>query len=214
MANDLTQYASLLGEIKTRIGQSQTRAAFAANREMLALYWDIGRLITQRQTKEGWGASVVPRLSRDLRNELPVLKGFSEINLNRMLRFYNEYPCLFARRSPQSLSREVSGVKQILSQPVTKLQHIDNKALTSNDAISSPLVTKLNQDLTAEEIDKINPIVQSLIAQLPWTHNTVLIQSVKDIGTRLWYMQQTLEQGWRSRSASRSTSSPGPCPTT
>ncbi len=148
MANELTQYASLLGEIKTRIGQSQTRAAFAANREMLALYWDIGRLITERQTKEGWGASVVPRLSRDLRNELPGLKGFSEINLNRMLRFYNEYPCLFARRSPQSLSREV------------------------------------------------------------------LIQSVKDIGTRLWYMQQTLEQGWRSRSASRSTSSPGPCPKT
>lgn len=75
--NDLTQYASLLGEIKTRIGQAQTKAALSVNREMLALYWDIGRLITKRQTAEGWGAGVLRKLALDLKNELPGVKGFS-----------------------------------------------------------------------------------------------------------------------------------------
>jgi len=66
----------------------------SVNREMLALYWDIGKLIEKRQEIEGWGSGVIPRLSRDLRNELPEIKGFSERNLKRMIRFYREYPSL------------------------------------------------------------------------------------------------------------------------
>ena len=54
---------------------------------MLAMYWDIGRMIEQRQKLEGWGAAVIPRLARDIRNELPEVKGFSERNIGYMIRF-------------------------------------------------------------------------------------------------------------------------------
>src|SRR5438270_766389 len=85
-------YAVLLKEIKDRIAQAQTRAVLSVNAELVRLYWDIGRLIEFRQQAEGWGASVIPRLARELHNELPVLKGFSERNIGRMIAFYREYP--------------------------------------------------------------------------------------------------------------------------
>lgn len=88
---ELTLYAGLLAEVKSRVRQAQTRAVLAANAELLRLYWDVGRLIDARQREEGWGAAVVPRLAADLRNELPEVKGFSERNIKRMLAFFRAY---------------------------------------------------------------------------------------------------------------------------
>jgi len=68
----------------------------AVDRELVRLYWDTGRIIHLRQKGEGWGAAIVPRLSRALRNELPELKGFSERNTERMPAFDREYPSLQA----------------------------------------------------------------------------------------------------------------------
>ena len=76
MSNELALYSALLADIKTRIRQAQHRGMLAVNAEMVRLYWDIGRLIQDRQRQEGWGTGVIPRLARDLRNELPELKGF------------------------------------------------------------------------------------------------------------------------------------------
>lgn len=85
-------FTDLLGEVKLRIHTSQTRAILSVNAELIQLYWDIGRLIEDRQQREGWGAAVIPRLSSELRNELPELKGFSKRNIKRMLAFHREYP--------------------------------------------------------------------------------------------------------------------------
>jgi hypothetical protein len=82
----------LLKEIKARIKQAQTQAILAANAELVRLYWDIGRMIDRRQRQEGWGAGVIPRLARELRNELPEIKGFSERNIKSMLAFHRAYP--------------------------------------------------------------------------------------------------------------------------
>jgi len=87
-------YAGLLTDIKLRIRHAQTRAVLAVNAELIHLYWEIGALIDARQRQEGWGAGVIPRLARDLHNELPEEKGFSERNIKRMLAFYREYPGL------------------------------------------------------------------------------------------------------------------------
>ena len=70
-------FQNLLIDIRDRIRSSQTSAVLAVNAEMLRLYWDIGRLIDLRQSAEGWGAAVIPRLATELKNELPELKGFS-----------------------------------------------------------------------------------------------------------------------------------------
>ena len=69
-------YPILLKNIKERIQHSQVRAAISENRELISLYWETGRLIAKRQQKEGWGAGVNPQLARDLKNELPEVKGF------------------------------------------------------------------------------------------------------------------------------------------
>jgi predicted nuclease of restriction endonuclease-like (RecB) superfamily len=88
----IEQYASLLGDIKQRIRQGQLKAVLSVNAEMLSMYWDIGEMIGQRQAREGWGTGVIPKLAKDLRNELPAVKGFSERNLRLMVQFFQEYP--------------------------------------------------------------------------------------------------------------------------
>jgi predicted nuclease of restriction endonuclease-like (RecB) superfamily len=86
--------SGLLTDIKQRVRHAQTRAVLAVNAELIRLYWEIGVLINSRQQQEGWGTGVIPRLARDLHNELPEEKGFSERNIKRMLAFHREYPLL------------------------------------------------------------------------------------------------------------------------
>ncbi|MDD4469633.1 MAG: DUF1016 N-terminal domain-containing protein, partial [Methanoculleus sp.] len=84
-------YGSLLLEVKERIRAGQYQALRAVNKELITLYWDIGRMIALRQEYEGWGRSVVERLSDDLQLEFPGIKGFSVQNLWYMRQFYQEY---------------------------------------------------------------------------------------------------------------------------
>jgi predicted nuclease of restriction endonuclease-like (RecB) superfamily len=86
-----TGYKDLLVEIKQRIRSAQYEALKAVNREMLALYWDIGRLIVERQQGDTWGRSVVETLSSDLQSEFVGISGFSPTNLWRMKLFYETY---------------------------------------------------------------------------------------------------------------------------
>jgi len=85
-------YAAWLAELKTRINSAQQRAALAVNRELVMLYWDLGRDILQRQSREGWGRKVIDRLSRDLRLAFPTMKGFSSRNLHYMRAFAEAWP--------------------------------------------------------------------------------------------------------------------------
>ena len=158
MKNDLQHYPALLNTIKARIRQAQTRAVSAANREMLGLYWDIGRIIIQQQDTEGWGAGVLRRLSKDLHSELPDVKGFSERNLKLMTQFYREYPVIF------SIGQQ--GVAQL---PSDLREHTSAKRGQSVKGMSGGE----------------GEIVQQLVAQLPWGHNILLISKVKDLQTRL-----------------------------
>lgn len=81
-------YAKFLEGLKNRIRQAQVKAALSVNRELIALYWHIGRSIVERQRAEGWGRSVVDRLAMDLQQEFPGMTGFSPRNVWRMRAFY------------------------------------------------------------------------------------------------------------------------------
>lgn len=81
-------YLEFLTNIKERIRTAQVGAILAANRELVALYWDIGKAIVERQKAEGWGRAVVERLSLDLQREFPGIAGFSPLNVWRMRAFY------------------------------------------------------------------------------------------------------------------------------
>ena len=165
MKADLALYADLLGDIKSRIRQAQNRAALAANAELVRLYWDIGCLILARQQHEGWGAGVIPRLARDLHNELPELKGFSERNIKLMVQFYRCYPDAFQIRQPAVAQLGVE---------------VHRRRKESRSATGLPSGAK----------------GQPAVARIPWAHNVVLIQMVKDLPARRWYIEQVIAQEW------------------
>src|SRR6201993_4649900 len=84
-------YGALLREIKERIRAAQYAALRAVNRELINLYWDIGRLIVERQAGQTWGRSIVHNLATDLQVEFPGVAGFSAPNLYKMRQFYEAY---------------------------------------------------------------------------------------------------------------------------
>ncbi len=127
-------YADWLTELKSRIHTAQQRAALSVNRELVGLYWQIGRDILARQADQGWGAKVIERLAHDLRTAFPDMKGFSPRNLKYMRAFAEAWP----------------------------------------DA----------------------EIVQQTAAQLPWGHNLVLLDRLKESKERLAYALAALEHGW------------------
>jgi len=127
-------YDDLLHGLKERIRNAQTQAALAVNRELVMLYWQIGREILTRQQEQGWGAKVITKLAKDLQSAFPEMKGFSRTNLLYMRAFAEAYP------------------------------H--------------------------------EQFVQQVAGQIPWFHNCMLLDKVKDPEERLWYVQQTIQQGW------------------
>ena len=127
-------YRDLVANVKAQIRTARVRAALAANRELVLLYWQIGREILSRQHEEGWGARIIDYLAQDLRAEFPGMRGLSTRNLKYMRSFAEAWP----KKS----------------------------------------------------------IVQQLAAQLPWFHNCVLLDKVKSSPERLWYAEQTIENGW------------------
>ena len=85
-------YDSFLQELKDRIRSAQVRAALSVNRELVALYWSIGRDILDRQKDEGWGTKIIDRLSDDLTKAFPDMRGFRARNLKYMRAFAEAYP--------------------------------------------------------------------------------------------------------------------------
>jgi predicted nuclease of restriction endonuclease-like (RecB) superfamily len=106
-------YTALLSDLKARVEAARIRATLAVNRELVGLYWDIGRTIAERQAGEGWGRSVIGRLASDLQAAFPDTRGFSTRNLWRMRAFYLAW----------------SAHAQILPQPLAELPWGHNAVL-------------------------------------------------------------------------------------
>jgi len=88
---NLSDYSALLSEVKQRIRSAQYDALKAVNKELISLYWDIGRMIVERQKGKTWGKAVVERLAKDLQAEFPGMQGFSAANLWRAKHFHETY---------------------------------------------------------------------------------------------------------------------------
>ena len=169
---EMAHYVEFLASVKQRIRQAQLKAALSVNSEMVLMYWDIGRMIHLRQRKEGWGSGIIPLLSQDIRNELPVVKGFSERNIKRMLRFYREY--LNLQHPDENI------VPQLAAQMLTKRG-------------GPPIVPQVAAQIKNGSDPSIS---MRLVLQIPWFHHVILIEKIKDATVRLWYMEQIIENGW------------------
>ncbi|MBE9041780.1 DUF1016 family protein [Oscillatoriales cyanobacterium LEGE 11467] len=127
-------YRAFLEEIKHNIQSAQIKAAVSVNRSLIELYLSIGDAILLKQDEEGWGKSVIERLSQDLKKGFPNMKGFSPRNLWNM------------RRLSESVRDE--------------------------------------------------PILQQVVAEIPWGHNLVLLNKIKEASEREWYIRKTIENSW------------------
>lgn len=103
-------YNHFLIEIKERIRSAQYEAMKAVNKEMIQLYWDIGKQITEKQQASGWGKAVVETLSKDLQKEFPGIQGFGARNIWYMQQFYTEYE---GNEILQPLVAEISWTKHL-----------------------------------------------------------------------------------------------------
>ncbi len=167
-----SDYPRFLRELKARIQAARVKAVLSVNREMIALYWDLGRRVVERQKRGGWGTSVIERLSRDIRAAFPGIKGFSKQNIWYMRAFYRAWPDL----------------GPILQEPPGEL--------------SAPIWQEPPAKLTAECQEPpgklVGAFLQRSIAELPWWHNVILIEKLKSPEDRLWYARQALQHGWSS----------------
>ncbi len=169
-------YAPLLAELKSRVRTAQVKAALTVNRELIRLYWQIGRAILQAQQAEGWGAKVVERLAKDLAAEFPEMSGLSALNLQRMRAFYAVWTSAVVVEAADSSSRTA-----IVSQPVTELQ------TTTGRRPASPIVSR-----AVTQLDE----PPEPLTLLSWSTNLILLHKLKDPATRLWYAQQAVANGW------------------
>ena len=106
-----SDYNGLFAEVKRRVSEAQYQALRAVNKEMIALYWEIGHLIAERQEGKSWGKAVVARLAADLRQEFPGVRGFSVQNLWYMRQFFLAYS---GSEKLQPLVGEISWAKNLV----------------------------------------------------------------------------------------------------
>jgi len=85
-------YIDFINDLKESIKKERIKIVFAANKEMIILYWNIGKKILEKQIIEGWGAKVIDRLSKDLNEAFPEMRGFSSRNLKYMRKFAECWP--------------------------------------------------------------------------------------------------------------------------
>jgi predicted nuclease of restriction endonuclease-like (RecB) superfamily len=95
-----SDYVETLTKIKRCVQEERLRVVLSANSAMVRLYWDIGRMILERQDEAGWGAKVIDRLAADLREAFPDMKGFSPRNLKYMRAFAAAWPDIAIVQDP------------------------------------------------------------------------------------------------------------------
>ena len=113
-------YGVFLDSLKHRVRNSQAKAMLSVNRDLVSLYWDIGREIAKKQDHEGWGRNVVDRLAEDIQVVFPGISGFSRRNVFRMRAFFKAY-----------------GMPGIVAQPVRQTAENEKVAQPVREAVAA-----------------------------------------------------------------------------
>lgn len=167
--SEIRQYQSAVDVIKTAILQSQARAAKAVNQEQLALYFGIGRYISLNTRNKNWGTGAIEAISRQLRQELPGLRGFGVSSLKNMRIFYEAW-CMIEPNSPIGIGELSGETSETVEKP--------------NESIDSQ-VDKIRQLQLANFPDF--PLAEFL--SISFTHHIRILENAKDTDERLFYIR-------------------------
>lgn len=169
-------YLSILEGLKQKIRQARVKAILSVNAQLIQVYWEIGKVILEQQEHEGWGAKIIDKLAADLKVEFPDETGFSVRNLKYMRSFAEAYPTL-----------------SFMQGPLVALKGDKNQTDT---ALQGNLAKIVQPTVAQSDERQSHTFVQSVVAQIPWTHHTIILDKAKDLPERIFYIQKTLEGGW------------------
>lgn len=178
-----SEYASLLKKVKNRILIAQQHAYYSANAELLRMYWDVGEMLFASKSKDGWGKKTLQRLANDLKNDYSDIKGFSIRNMQYMMQFYNEY------------NKELTMCKTDSIQIVQLNKNTNSTEYT----IAQLPIAQLYKNTNSAEYTIAQLPAQNFnlpIVHISWTNNLILMQRVKDVKARYWYMVQCITSHW------------------
>ena len=187
-------YTSFLTEVKGRIQTARLQAGRAVNRELVMLYWDIGRGIVEKQKTAGWGEAVVERLAADLRAEFPDMRGFSADNVWRMRQFYADHS------TPEFLEQAVPELKRHAGKPYLEQLVQESGRKTAGQFLEQPVPesggsTELS--ILGQAVPEIlSQAVRELVSRVPWGHHIQLMKKLKAPAARLYYLRATAQFGW------------------
>jgi predicted nuclease of restriction endonuclease-like (RecB) superfamily len=169
-------YLSTLTDIKRRIQEERLRVVVTANTAMVGLYWDIGRLILDRQSNAGWGAKVIDRLSADLRDAYPDMQGFSPRNLKYMRAFAAAWPdAEIVQRVVARLPwRQNIALLERLDDPETRLWYADQ---AMQQGWSQPI---LRMHIDNRDHERHGKAISNFPKTLPSAESDVAQQIFKD----------------------------------
>ena len=169
-------YALWLDELKSRIHGAQQRAALAVNRELVQLYWQIGRDILQRQATQGWGSKVIERLAHDLRTAFPGMKGFSRANLMYMRAFAEAWPDAVIVQ--QAVGQLPWGHNLVL---LTRLKAPEMRLAYAQAAIEHGWSRSvLNIHIETRRLERSGQAITNFVEHLPMPGSDLAQQSLKD----------------------------------
>jgi len=189
-------YADFLSGVKQRIRQARTTAVRAVNRELILLYWDIGRAIVEKQQTARWGDAVVERLASDLRAEFPDMRGFSANNLWLVRQFYSEYTSneLLEQLVQELRKRGIQFLEQAI--PETSVSDIPRSSTGPRPTLEQPVQELSADPAGAHTAESPAQAMRQLTARVPWGHHVELLKKVKTPAARLYYLRATAQFGW------------------
>jgi predicted nuclease of restriction endonuclease-like (RecB) superfamily len=169
-------YTDWLADLKTRIHSAQQRATLAVNRELVLLYWQIGRDILTRQAEQGWGAKVIERLAEDLRAAFPEVKGFSRANLMYMRAFAEAWPD--AEIVQQAVGQLPWGHNLVL---LTRLKNAEQRLAYARSAIAHGWSRNvLNIHIETRLLERQGAALTNFELTLPKPQSDLARESLKD----------------------------------
>lgn len=190
-------YAEVLADLKRRISHERLRVVMASNTAMVLMYWDIGQRILDKQSSEGWGARVIDRLSTDLREAFPDMKGFSPRNLKYMRSFAAAWP---ERSIVQASLAQLTWYHNLAL--LEKLSDAQQRLWYARQALANGWSRNiLAIQIEAGSIDRQGKAANNLAANLPPADSDMAVQVFKDpylfdfLGTDAPRREKALEQG-------------------
>ena len=169
------EYRQFIEELKGRVLSARISAARAVNRDLILLYWDIGRAIVEKQQVLGWGDAVVEMIAADLRSAFPQITGFSPRNVWDMRRLYAIY----------TASEMLAQVQLEMQRPILR------QAVAECD--KDPKQRQVTARPTALQAIEF---LQQLVAEIPWGQNLLILNKLTGPAAHIYYLRATARFGW------------------